>query len=96
MYGNNVLQDYTFTGNQTIDGATPTLANATSVTDFGELINDPDFGEYFVFDFNEQDGSYYFYDLLQSATPYRILTSTSTLGLSRFVDTKSAINILRI
>ena len=93
-YGNNAIDDYTFTGLATKDGATPTVPNAYSVTDYGELILDQNYGQYYVYDFDAQDEEFYYYSTLNSATPYRVINPSSYDAYYRFVDTSSGINIV--
>lgn len=95
IYGTNLLGDYTYTGNEVLKNATPTIAGNSYVTETGEVIADQTLGQYYIFDFNAEASPYYLYDLVNIATPYKILSSSSIQLLSRFVDTSSPINILR-
>lgn len=99
IYGLNLLEDYTFTGNQILPDATPTILGkyATDyITDAGEVIKDLTFGEYYIFDYDSESSPYYLFNLLNSSTPFQILSPSSTQFLQRFIDTSSPINILRI
>ena len=93
-YGNNAIDDYTFTGLATKDGATPTVPGAYSVTDYGELILDQQYGQYYIYDFDAQDEEFYYYSTENSATPYRVINPSAYDAYYRFVDTSSGINIV--
>jgi hypothetical protein len=93
-YGNNVIDDYTFTGLRTKEEATPTVPGAYSVTDYGEVVLDLNYGQYYVYDFNQEDGNYYYYSTEDSSTPYRVVNPSSFDGFYRFVDTSSGIGIV--
>lgn len=94
IYGNNLIGDYTYTGNEILQDATPTITGADYVTEAGEVIKDQTFGQYYIFDFNAESSPYYLYDLINIATPYKILTPSETQFLPRFVDTSSPVNVL--
>ena len=93
-YGQNLLGDYTFTGTETLSNATPSLANATVVTNYGEIVTDQDAGEYYIYDYSQEDDEFFYYNLISGATPYRTLSPTSYKVLQRFVDMSSQIDIL--
>lgn len=95
-YGNNIIGNYTFTGLSIKNGATPSIDKATTVTDYGEIIQDQNYGQYYVFDYDIQEDDYFFYSTINSSTPYRVLAPTYYDSLYRFVDTSSNINIVRI
>lgn len=92
-YGNNVIGDYTFTGTSILDDSESTITGSETVTNFGEVIKDADYGEFYIYEYDDQDGQFYLYDT-QSATPYRILNPVAYDALYRFVDTSSAIDIV--
>jgi len=94
QYGNNLMGDYKFTGTSVIPDATPTIPGAYTVTNYGEILNDQDFGEYYIFNYDEQEGSFYIYET--HATPYRVIDASGFSYLPRFVDTNSSIDIIRI
>jgi hypothetical protein len=93
-YGNNVIDDYTFTGLETKNNATPSLGNTYAVTDYGEVVLDSDYGQYYVYEFDEEDNQFYYYLLDENSTPNKILNPSYFDSLQRFVDTSSAINIV--
>lgn len=95
QYGNNLMGDYRFTGTTVIPNATPTISGAHTVTNYGEILNDQDYGEYYIFDYDEQEGSFFYYDT-EYATPHRILNPSQYLSVPRFVDTTSNVDIVRI
>jgi len=95
-YGNNALGDYTFTGLSIKENATPTVNNAITVTDYGEILEDLNYGQYYVFDYDEESEQYFFYSTENSATPYRVLAPSYYDSFYRFVDTSSAVNIVRL
>jgi hypothetical protein len=71
------LGDFTFTGTQTLSDATPSLANATVVTNYGEIVTDQDAGQYYIYNYSEEDDQFFYYNLINGATPYRTLVPTS-------------------
>jgi len=96
--GLNSLGDYTFTGTELLPNATPTIAGAHTVTNYGEIITDPGIYPHYIFNYDSiVDGNFVFdpdtpYDPLNPSTP--ILTPDSFVSeLNRFVDTSSRIDI---
>jgi len=95
-YGNNLLDNFTFTGLSAKNNATPTISKAITVTDYGEIIQDEDYGQYYVFDYDALEDEYFFYSTTNSSTPYRVIAPTFFDSLYRFVDTSSSIDIIRL
>lgn len=93
-YGENILGDYTFTGTKTLPNATPSMDDTTVVTDYGEIVLDQDAGQYYIYDYSEEDDEFFYYNLTNGATPHRTLSPSSYEALYRFVDTSSPIDIL--
>ena len=93
-YGQNLLGDFTFTGTETLPSATPSLPNTTVVTNYGEIVTDQDAGQYYIYNYSEEDDEFFYYNLVNGATPYRTLIPTSYNILQRFVDMSSQIDIL--
>lgn len=95
QYGNNLIGDFTFTGTSVLSNTTPTITGAHTVTNYGEILNDQDYGEYYVFNYDEEENEFFFYNT-EHATPYKILNPSAYLAVPRFVDTTSQIDIVRI
>lgn len=93
-YGNNAIDDYTFTGLTIKQDATPSLQDTYAVTDYGELIMDADYGKYYVYNFDQEDNQFYYYALDENSTPNKILNPSYFDAFYRFVDTSSSINIV--
>jgi hypothetical protein len=90
--GLNSLGNYTYTGTEIIDGATPTIEGSYAVTDAGELYLDPNQGSYLIFDTNLNSNNNLIINSDNSATP--IFTADSEESyLYRFIDTNSRIDI---
>jgi hypothetical protein len=98
-YGLDVIGDKTFVGTEIIPDATPTITvlgeTPISVTDYGEVVKDPNVITYNTFTYDEQSGEYFIFNLLESSPQYYILQSSSVdAELYRFVDTSSQVDIL--
>ncbi len=90
--GLNSLGNYTYTGTEIIDGATPTIEGSYAVTDAGELYLDPNQGSYLIFDTDSNSNNNLIINSDNSATP--IFTADSEESyLYRFIDTNSRIDI---
>lgn len=98
-YGLNAIGDRTFVGTEILEDATPTIvidgSTPVSVTNYGEIIQQPEVISYNIFEYDQQSGQYYIYDLIQDSSPFYILEPESVdLDLFRFIDTKSRVDIL--
>jgi hypothetical protein len=90
--GLNSLGDYTFTGTEIIEGATPTVEGSYAVTNYGELYQDPAISPHLYFNVNSIDNDNLVFDPDVSSTP--IFTADETEDyLYRFIDTSSRIDI---
>jgi hypothetical protein len=98
QYGNNGIGDYVFTGTKVLDSATPTTAldpNAI-VTDYGEIVQDLNYGEYHIFNYDEESSSFFLFNGETSSTPFQLLTADTVDNYFRFIDTSSSIDLVRI
>jgi hypothetical protein len=98
-YGLDLIGDRTFVGTEVIDDATPTInvlgETPISVTNYGEVVKDPNVITYNTFTYDELSGEYLIFNLIESSSPYYILNSSSVdEALYRFVDTSSEVDIL--
>lgn len=98
-YGIQELTDQTFVGTEVLPDATPSIiingSTPVSVTNYGEIVKQEDAISYNIFNYDEQSGQYFIFNLIQDASPYYILDPTTIdLDLYRFVDTKSKVDIL--
>lgn len=98
-YGIDEIGDKTFVGTELIPDATPTLnvlgETSVSVTNYGEIVQDPNVITYNKFTYDQISGEYFIFNLLESTSPYYILNSSSVdSALYRFVDTSSQVDIL--
>ena len=98
-YGLDLIGDKTFVGNELFPDATPTITGLgetpVSVTNYGEVVKDPNVITYNTFTYDEISGEYFIFNLTESSSPYYILGSSSVdPALYRFVDTSSKIDIL--
>ena len=98
-YGLDLIGDKTFVGNELLTDATPTITvlgeTPVSVTNFGEVVKDPNVITYNTFTYDEISGEYFIFNLTESSSPYYVLNSSSvTPALYRFVDTSSQVDIL--
>lgn len=90
--GLNSLGDYTFTGTELIEGATPTITGSYAVTNYGELYQDPGISPHLYFNVNSLDGENLVFNPDVSSTP--VFTADVTEDyLYRFIDTSSRIDI---
>ena len=98
QYGNNGIGDYVFTGTKVLGSATPTtsLDPNVVVTDYGEIVQDLDYGEYHVFNYDEESSSFFLYNAGTASTPFQILEPDLVDNYFRFVDTSSSIDLVRI
>lgn len=97
-YGLNELEDRRFVGTELLD-ATPTLvidgSTPLAVTNYGEIFKEESVISYNIFQYDEQTGQYYIFNLIEDASPFFILDPESIdLDLYRFVDTKSKVDVL--
>ena len=97
--GINTIGDRTFVGTEVLQGATPSVvvqgATPIAVTNYGEIIRDPNVIRYNIFQYDELSGEYYIFDLIADSSPYYVLNPESVdLNLERFVDTSSRVDIL--
>lgn len=97
--GLNTIGDRTFVGTEILQDATPTIvvdgSTPVSVTNYGEIVQQAGVVSYNIFEYDEQSGQYYIYDLIQDSSPFYILNPDSVdLDLFRFIDTKSRVDIL--
>lgn len=98
-YGLDEIGDKTFVGTEILSDATPTLSvlgeTPISVTNYGEIVQDPNVITYNKFTYDEISGQYFIFNLLESSSPYYILGSSSVdSALYRFIDTSSQVDIL--
>lgn len=98
-YGLNTLEDRRFVGTELIQDATPTVliegSTPFAVTNYGEIVKEQDVISYNIFQYDEQSGQYFIFDLIQDSSPFYILDPNSIdLSLYRFIDTTSNIDIL--
>jgi len=98
-YGLDLIGDKTFVGTELFPNATPTISllgeTATSVTNYGEIVKDPNVIAYNTFEYDAISGQYFIYNLFDASSPYYILGSVSVdPSLYRFVDTSSQIDML--
>ena len=96
QYGNNGIGDYIFTGTKVLVEPTPTVALSAVVTDYGEIVQDLNYGEYQIFNYDEESGSFFLFNTDTSTTPFQILDPDSVYSYYRFVDTTSSIDLVRI
>lgn len=96
QYGNNGIGDYIFTGTKVLSGATPTIDPNAVVTDYGEIVQDLNYGEYQIFNYDEESGSFFLFNTDTSSTPFQILDPDFVDSYYRFVDTSSSIDLVRI
>jgi hypothetical protein len=96
QYGNNGIGDYVFTGTKVLDSATPTIDPNAVVTDYGEIVQDLNYGEYQIFNYDEESGSFFLFNTETSSTPFQILEPDFVDNYYRFVDTSSSIDLVRI
>ena len=97
--GINTIGDRTFVGTEVLQGATPSVvvegSTPIAVTNYGEIIRDPNVIRYNIFQYDELSGEYYIFDLIADSSPYYVLNPESVdLNLERFVDTSSRVDIL--
>lgn len=97
-YGLNQLEDRTFVGTQLVD-TTPSLeiqgSTPVSVTDYGEIFKQQSAITYNIFQYDQDTGQYYIFNLIEDSSPFYILDPDSiSLDLYRFVDTTSRVDIL--
>jgi hypothetical protein len=81
-----------------LDSATPTTAldpNAI-VTDYGEIVQDLNYGEYHIFNYDEESSSFFLFNGETSSTPFQLLTADTVDNYFRFIDTSSSIDLVRI
>ena len=98
QYGNNGIGDYVFTGTKVLESATPTTTvdpNAI-VTDYGEIVQDLDYGEFHVFNYDEENSSFFLFNAGMDSTPFQILEPDLIDNYFRFIDTSSPIDLVRI
>lgn len=95
-YGLNSLNNYIFTGTEVLTDVEPTIGGAEIVTNYGEIIKDLDYGEFYIFNYDETSGSFFLYNTIQDATPFQILNPDITYNYYRFIDTSSNIDLVRI
>ena len=98
-YGLNLLEDRTFVGTSVIPDATPSIivegSTPVYVTNYGEIVQETNVIKYNRFEYDEQSGQYFIFNLIEDASPFYILNpDTVDLDLQRFVDTSSKIDIL--
>lgn len=98
-YGLDLIGDKTFVGNELLADATPTITvlgeTPVSVTNYGEVVKDPNVITYNTFTYDEISGEYFIFNLTELSSPYYVLNSSSVdPALYRFVDTSSQIDIL--
>ena len=97
--GLNTIGDRTFVGTEILQDATPTIvidgSTPVSVTNYGEIVQEAGVVSYNIFNYDQESGQYYIYDLIQDSSPFYILNPDSVdLDLFRFIDTKSRVDIL--
>jgi hypothetical protein len=97
--GLNTIGDRTFVGTEILQDATPTIvvdgSTPVSITNYGEIVQQAGVVSYNIFNYDQESGQYYIYDLIQDSSPFYILNPESVdLDLFRFIDTKSRVDIL--
>jgi len=98
-YGLNELGNYTFVGtevsspNYATSSATPTLNNAYKVTNYGEVVRDPDWTPYYLYNYDQQVADFFLFDL---ENPDQSILNPDQFVDSylRFVDTSSQIDLV--
>jgi len=98
-YGLDLLEDRTFIGTDIIPDATPSIIVEGStpiyVTNYGEVVQEKNVIKYNRFEYDEQSGQYFIFNLIEDASPFYILDPDSIdVDLNRFIDTSSKIDIL--
>ena len=81
-----------------MDSATPTttLDPNAIVTDYGEIVQDLNYGEFYIFNYDEENSSFFLYNAGTSSTPFQLLEPNVVDNYFRFIDTSSPIDLVRI
>jgi hypothetical protein len=98
-YGLTDIANNVFVGTEIVPDATPTAivdgSTPVLVTNYGEVVKEENVISYNVFQYDEQSGQYYIFNLIEDASPFFILDlESSDLDLYRFIDTSSQIDVL--
>ena len=97
-YGLDKLEDRRFVGTELLD-TTPKLiidgSTPFAVTNYGEIFKEENVVYYNIFQYDEESGQYYIFNLLEDSSPFFTLDPEFiSLDLYRFVDTTSKVDIL--
>lgn len=92
LSGLNTLGDYTYTGTEELNSATPSIENVVKVTNAGEIYQDPGVTPHYLFNVNSISNNSLVFDPDEPSTP--IFTADSEEKyVYRFIDTSSRVDI---